>query len=140
MGSIFQGVINGAPNLVFDSMKPFMLKEAYSKIRTEIDSKVKDLMADYTLPNSISPLDMAIGEARRRVREMGFDPMILKTYNHSIGLFSCQLKNTWIKGVSGFHRVGDLIVGLDNNTVTIGKLKLICLTAGMINSMVRFQS
>lgn len=66
MGSIFQSVINGAPNLVFDSMKPFMLKEAYSKLRTEVDSKVKDLMGDYELPNSISPLDMSIGEARRK--------------------------------------------------------------------------
>lgn len=26
MGSIFQSIINNAPNLVFDSMKPFMLK------------------------------------------------------------------------------------------------------------------
>lgn len=121
MGSIFQGIINGAPNLVFDSMKPFMLKEAYSKLRTEVDSKVKELMGDYRLPNSISPLDMAIGEARRRVREMGFDPLIVGSYNHTIGLFSVQLKNTWIKGVSGFHRVGDLLLGLENNTVTIGK-------------------
>lgn len=98
-----------------------MLKEAYSKLRTEIDSKLKDSMADYALPNSISPLDMAIGEARRRVREMGFDPMVVKNYNHTIGLFSCQLKNTWVKGVSGFYRVGDLIMSLDNNTVTIGE-------------------
>lgn len=125
MGSIFQGIINGAPNLVFDSMKPFMLKEAYSKIRTEIDTKVKDLMADQKLPNSISPLDMAIGEARRRVREMGFDPFLVKNYNHTVGIFTCQLKNTWIQGVSGFYRVGNLILGLDNNTVTIGNLFLL---------------
>lgn len=121
MGSIFQGIINGAPNLVFDSMKPFMLKEAYSKLRTDIDTKVKELMADNRLPNSISPLDMAIGEARRRVREMGFDPLIVKNYNHSIGIFAFQLKNTWIQGVSGFYRVGNLVMGLDNNTVTMGE-------------------
>lgn len=121
MGSIFQSIINGAPNLVFDSMKPFMLKEAYTKLRTDIDSKVKELMGEYRLPNSISPLDMAIGEARRRVREMGFDPMIVRNYNHTIGMLSMQLKNTWIKGVSGFYRVGDLLLSLDNNTVTIGK-------------------
>lgn len=122
MGSIFQSIINGAPNLVFDSMKPFMLKEAYSKLRTEIDSKVKELMGDYQLPNSISPLDMAIGEARRRVRELGYDPMFVQNYNRTVGIFVMQLKNTWIKGVSGFHRVGDLLLGLDNNTMTIGKI------------------
>lgn len=123
MGSIFQSIINNAPNLVFDSMKPFMLKEAYTKLRTEIDSKLSDLMKDFSLPNSISPLDMAIGEARRKVREMGCDPLIIKNYNHSVGLFSVQLKNTWINGVSGFYRVGDIILGLDNNTVTIGNMK-----------------
>lgn len=120
MGSIFQSFINSAPNLVFDSMKPFMLKEAYTKLRTEIDSKVIDLMGDNHLPNSISPLDMAIGEARRKVREMNFDPFIIKDYNHSVGLFSIQLKNSWLSGVSGFHRVGDFGLSLDNNTVTIG--------------------
>lgn len=121
MGSIFQSIINNAPNLVFDSMKPFMLKEAYTRLRTEIDSKLKELI-NYNLPNSISPLDMAIGEARRKIRENGYDPLIVPNYNHSVGLFSVQLKNTWINGVSGFYRVGDIILGLDNNTVTIGNL------------------
>ncbi|XP_031632293.1 uncharacterized protein LOC116346401 [Contarinia nasturtii] len=119
MGSIFQSLINTAPSLVFDTMKPFMLNEAYTKLRTEIDSKVNELMTDYKLPNSISPLDMAIGEARRKVREMNFDPFIIKDYNHSVGLFSIQLKNSWMSGVSGFYRVGDFGLSLDNNVVTI---------------------
>lgn len=63
----------------------------------------------------------AIGEARRKVRQMGLDPFIVKNYNHTVGLFSVQLKNTWINGVSGFYRVGDLLLSLTNNTVTIGK-------------------
>lgn len=122
MGSIFQSVINNAPNMVFDTMKPYMLKETYSKLRTEIDSNIENMMGDYTLPNSISPLDMAIGEGRRRVREMGFDPLIIRNYNHSIGLFGIQLKNTWINGVSSFHRNGDIVLDLHNNTITIGIL------------------
>lgn len=123
MGSIFQSIINNAPNLVFDTMKPFMLKEVDTKLRTEIDSKMKDLMGDRSFPNSITPLDMAIGEARRSVREMGYDPLILGNYNHSAGLFSVHLTNTWVNGVSGFYRVGDLNLSLDNNTVTIGNMK-----------------
>lgn len=121
MGSIFQSIINNAPNMVFDTMKPFMLKEAYNKLHTDINSKIKELMGDLSLPNSISPLDMAIGEGRRRVREMGYDPFIVRNYNHSVGLFSVQLLNTWINGVSSFYRVGDLVLGMDNNTVTISK-------------------
>lgn len=121
MGSIFQSIINNAPNMVFDTMKPFMLKEAYNKLHTDINSKIKELMGDLSLPNSISPLDMAIGEGRRRVREMGYDPFIVRNYNHSVGLFSVQLLNTWINGVSSFYRVGDLVLGMDNNTVTISE-------------------
>lgn len=52
---------------------------------------------------------------------MGYDPLlIINNLNHSVGLFSIQLKNTWISGVSGFYRVGDLILSMDNNTITIG--------------------
>lgn len=121
MGSIFQSFINNAPNMVFDTMKPFMLQEAYSKLRTEIDTNIEHLMGDRTLPNSISPLDIAIGEGRRKIREMGFDPLMLRNYNHSLGLLSIQLKNTWIQGLSGFYRIGDVSLGLDNHTITAGK-------------------
>lgn len=124
MGSIFQSIINNAPNMVFDTMKPFMLREADTKLRTEINTKVQDLMGDFSFPNSISPLDIVIGEARRKVREMGHDPLFLKNYNHTVGFFAVQLRNTWISGVSGFHREGDLILSLINNTVTIGNILL----------------
>lgn len=120
MGSLFQSVINNAPNMVFDTMKPHMLKEAYLNFRTEIDSKIEEMMGNSTLPNSISPLDMAIAEARKKVREMGYDPFIIRNYNHSIGLFSIQLKNTMINGASNFYRNGDIFMNLDNNTITIG--------------------
>lgn len=121
MGSIFQSFINNAPNLVFDMMKPFMLKEAYTKLKTEIDSNVDKFMGDKSLPNSISPLDMAIAEGRAKVRDMGYDPFIVPNYNHSVGMFSIQLSNTWISGVSSFYRVGDIIASMDNNTITLSR-------------------
>lgn len=120
MGSIFQSFITNAPNLVFDSMKPFMLNDAYTKIKTEIDMNVEKFMGDRSLPNSISPLDMAIAEGRKKVREKGYDPYIVGSYNHSVGMFAIQLTNTWISGVSSFYRVGDIIVSMTNNTVKIG--------------------
>lgn len=67
---------------------------------------------------------MMIGEGRRKVREMGFDPLIVRNYNHSVGLFSVQLTNTWVHGVSSFYRVGNLTLGLENNTITSGIYKL----------------
>lgn len=120
MGSIFQSFINNAPNLLFDTMKPFMLKDAYTKLKIEIDTNVEKAMGDKCLPNSISPLDMAIAEGRKKIRDMGYDPFIVRNYNHSVGMFSIQLSNTWISGISSFYRVGNMIVSMNNNTITLG--------------------
>lgn len=120
MGSIFQSFVNSAPTLVFDAIKPFMLSEAYAKIREEIDTNIDQVSGDHRFPNSISPLDMAISDARKKVRDMGFDPFKVKDYNHTMGVFAMELTNTWITGLSSFYRVGDIVVGVENNTVIIG--------------------
>lgn len=119
LGTVFQGIVNSAPNLVFDAMKPFMLQEADKKLREEINTNIAKLMGDKLLPNSITPLDMAIAEGRKKVREMGYDPYRLPDYNRTVGVFSMQLSNTWINGISSFYRVGDVMVAMENNTVTL---------------------
>ncbi|XP_037820487.1 uncharacterized protein LOC119609686 [Lucilia sericata] len=119
LGTVFQGIVNSAPNLVFDAMKPFMLQEADKKLREEINNNIVKLMGDKLLPNSITPLDMAIAEGRKKVREMGYDPYRMPDYNRTVGVFSMQLSNTWINGISSFYRVGDVVVSMENNTVTL---------------------
>lgn len=119
LGSVFQSVVNSAPNLVFDSMKPFMLQEADKKLRAAINENIEKLMGDKLLPNSITPLDMAIAEGRKKVRELGYDPYHLPDYNRTVGVFTMQLTNTWITGISSFYRVGDMSVLMSNNTVTL---------------------
>lgn len=117
LGSVFQGIVNSAPNLVFDAIKPFMLQELDTKLRESIDQKIVSMMGDKLLPNSISPLDMAIAEGRKMVREKGYDPYRLPDYNRTMGVFGMQLVNTWINGVSSFYRVGDVVASMENNTV-----------------------
>lgn len=119
MGSVFQSIVNSAPNLVFDTIKPFMLNEAYTRIRDEIDTNIDKLSGDHSFPNSISPLDMAISDARKKVRSMGYDPFKMKGYNHTVGIFSVEMTNTWISGISSFYRIGDIVVAMDNNTITV---------------------
>lgn len=120
MGSVFQGFVNSAPNVVFDTMKPFILAEAYTKIRAEVDANLEKALENQTFPNSISPLDMAIAEARKEVRNMGYDPFKVKNYNHTVGVFGIEMANTWITGVSSFYRVGNVTITIENNTVIIG--------------------
>ncbi|XP_037957650.1 uncharacterized protein LOC119687420 [Teleopsis dalmanni] len=119
LGSVFQGIVNSAPNLVFDAMKPFMLQEADKQLREEINKNIGKLMGDRLLPNSITPLDMAIAEGRKKVRMMGYDPYHLPDYNRTVGIFSMQLSNTWISGIASFYRVGDIIVAMKNNTIIL---------------------
>lgn len=120
LGTVFQGIVNSAPTLVFDGMKPFMLKEADTKIREEINTNIEKLTGNYLFPNSIAPLDMAIADARKKVQSMGFDPYHLPSYNRTVGVFSIQMSNTWITGVSSFYRVGQMAINMVNNTIIIG--------------------
>ncbi|XP_035895392.1 uncharacterized protein LOC118504685 [Anopheles stephensi] len=122
MGSIFQSVVNSASNLVYDTMKPFMLSEAYTKIRDEVDSRMLNITVehDFVLPNSISPLDMAIGEMRGIVRAKGFDPFLVPDYNNTAGIVGMQTMHTWISGGSNFYRYGDISVTMQNNSATLG--------------------
>ncbi|XP_068145990.1 uncharacterized protein [Drosophila tropicalis] len=119
LGTVFQGIVNSAPNLVFDAMKPFMLQEADKQLRGEINANIEKLMGDRRLPNSITPLDSAIAEARKKVRAMGYDPYHVPDMNRTVGVFSVQLSQTWINGISSFYRVGNMSAGMENNTVSL---------------------
>lgn len=115
-GSMFQGMVNSIGNFLFDSIKPFILKEAYTKIRTEINSKLDEVAGDVQFPNSISPLDMVIADTRTKVRDMQLDPYKVKDYNTTVSIFSVALANTWILGISSFQRVGNITLKMENNT------------------------
>ncbi|XP_064542049.1 uncharacterized protein LOC135431061 [Drosophila montana] len=119
LGSVFQSVINSAPNVVFDAMKPFMLQEADKQLRTEINAFIEKNMGDRRMPNSITPLDSAIAEGRKLVRQKGLDPYHVADMNRTMGVFSVQLSNTWINGISSFYRVGNITAAMQNNTVSL---------------------
>lgn len=56
---------------IFDNLKPMILKDAYIKIKEEIDKSLLQMTGDSLIPNSISPIDNAIAEARKQVRAKG---------------------------------------------------------------------
>ncbi|XP_063547402.1 uncharacterized protein LOC134754875 isoform X1 [Cydia strobilella] len=116
-GAMFQGIVNSVGNFLFDSIKPYILKEAYTKARAEINKKLDEVAGDMQFPNSISPLDMVIADARRKVREMEMDPYKVNDYNATVSIFSVSLSNTWVTGASSFHRVGNITLKMQNNTV-----------------------
>lgn len=127
-GSMFQGVINSVGNFIFDTIKPYILKEAYTKVRAEINTRLDEVAGDMQFPNSISPLDMVVADARKKVREMNLDPYKIKDYNTTMSVFSITLSHTWITGISSFQRVGNITLKMEKNTLVadfeIGTQKL----------------
>lgn len=115
-GGMFQGIINSVGSFLFDSIKPYVLKEAYTKARTEINTKLDEVVGDMQFPNSISPLDMVIADARKKVRALGMDPYKVKDYNTSVSVFTVTLSETWLTGISSFQRVGNITLKMENKT------------------------
>lgn len=124
--NMFQGVINSVGSFIFDSIKPFILKEVNTNLRKDVNKQVKAIPQKF--PNSISPFDQIVAEARHKVRNMGYDPFKVNDYNNTLGIFGVQMTHTWVKGLSSFHRTGDIIFELKNKTihanVEIGTQKL----------------
>lgn len=55
---------------LFENIKPYILKDAKVKMAEEIDNNIDKIIGKYGLiPNSLSPVDYIIAEARRMVRE-----------------------------------------------------------------------
>ncbi|OAD59075.1 hypothetical protein WN48_09384 [Eufriesea mexicana] len=89
LGSMFQSAINSIGTFIFDSIKPFILKEVNTNIRGEINKQISQLPQYF--PNSISPFDMAIAEARKQVSQMGYDPYRVKDYSQTVGIFTVYI-------------------------------------------------
>lgn len=114
-GSIFQGVINSIGAFLFDGIKPFILKEVNTNVRGEVNKQISQLPQYF--PNSISPFDMAIAEARKQVSQMGFDPYKLEDYTSTFGVFTATSSHTWITGLASFHRMGNITISMEDGTV-----------------------
>lgn len=119
-------MMNTVGTFVFDSIKPFVLAEANTNMRNDLNKEIQKIPK--TFPNSISPFDEVICEVRRKVRSMGFDPYKVPDYNNTAAIFDVYLTNTWLFGLSSFHRTNDIIFEMKNKTVhaflEIGTAKL----------------
>jgi hypothetical protein len=67
---------------IFDSIKPLMLKDAHAKIKATVDESLVNALGDSQIPNSISPIDFAIAEARKQVRAKKYVIFKLNKFFH----------------------------------------------------------
>lgn len=115
MGSVLQGVMNSLGAFVFDTMKPFIMSQVNTNILGDVNRNLRKF--EKTFPNSLSPLDTAFYEGRKFVRKMGYDPFKMDDFQKTTGILGLDIKHIWITGLSSFHRVGNITVSMENNTV-----------------------
>ncbi|KAB0801172.1 hypothetical protein PPYR_05526 [Photinus pyralis] len=113
--SVFQGVINSVGTFIFDSIKPFILSEVNTNMRNDVNKQVHQIPLKF--PNSISPFDKLLSEARSKVRELNYDPFMLDDYNYTATLFTLDMTHTWLTGLSTFHRVGNMTFEVRNHSL-----------------------
>ncbi|XP_019876026.2 uncharacterized protein LOC109603954 [Aethina tumida] len=127
LASFLQGVMNSIGTFVFSSIKPFVLGQVSSQMRDDVNKEVKKIPQKF--PNSISPFDQLISEARKKVRAMGYDPYKVNDYNTSVGVLDIYMSHTWVYGISSFYRTKDIILEIRNNTlhalVEVGTQKML---------------
>ncbi|EAT38428.1 AAEL009669-PA [Aedes aegypti] len=118
-GRVFQGLANAAPNMVFDMVKPYMLKEVHVKLQNEIDSQIEQQVDKraIVLANSVPPLDLMISEARFLMRTKGFDPYHIPDYRNSLSIFNLFLSGTRLRGLSNFYRSGEMEIAVQNKSM-----------------------
>lgn len=107
--------MNSVGNFMFNSIKPSILAEANSNIRKDVNKEVKKLPMHF--PNSISPFDGLICDMRKKLRSIGMDPYKVQDYNKSVGIVDIFLTNTWLYGISSFHRTKDIIIEMKQGSL-----------------------
>lgn len=118
---ILAGLIKDARNVIFDTVKPYMLQDAYTKARTAIDTELEKTTAGLEFPNSLPPLDMILIDVGKKIRDLGLDPYRIKDYviNDTVSFVSGALYNTCVTGVSTFHRVGNITMNVANGNAIL---------------------
>lgn len=110
-------MLNNLGDVMFDSIKPYIFKIINGNVRGNVNDHLKKLKVMF--PNSIPPLDLAIAEARKFVRNNDFDPYFVPDYQYATSIYSVDITHNVVMGLSSFYRVGDVKVLMDNLTLFI---------------------
>ncbi|XP_050538808.1 uncharacterized protein LOC126904121 [Daktulosphaira vitifoliae] len=112
----YETFVNGFASFVVQTIKPIIMKIVNIMIKDELNEKMKHFKR---FPNTIPPIDLLIAESRQQIKSMGFDPWrlddIVNAFNFNI--FSLDVNNIWILGLSNIYRLGDMNISIQNRTI-----------------------
>lgn len=105
--TMFQGIISSVGSVLFDGIKPFIISEVNTNLKSDVNAQVKAITSK--LPKMTVPVpDLAINEGRAYVRRMGYDPYRVADQHIKQGPLNFTVSELVVKGLSDFRRVGDI--------------------------------
>ncbi|KZS07952.1 Uncharacterized protein APZ42_028321 [Daphnia magna] len=118
-GSLFQGIINSVGTFIFDSIKPLILNQINDQVQTNVNTQMRKF--DQILPDSVTPLDMAIAVGRTQIQDGGMDPFSIPEYTNMLGTgVVVKIFNGTLHGLSTIHRTGDVTFNYENGSLVVG--------------------
>lgn len=132
--SMFQGVVSSMGPVIFDGIKPFIISEVNTNLKSDVNAQVKAITSK--LPKMEVPMpDMAIAEGRSYVRKKGFDPYNVTDRSIKHGPLTFAISNLTISGLSNFRRVGDIGLGINGPVLQMTAH----IITGVINGTLRWK-
>lgn len=115
--SLVKNVLDGLGALVFEGIKPFVLRVVNHNLRDDLNVQLRRIPRRF--PNSVAPLDMAVVELRRQVRDDGYDPIRLPDQGVGNAYLHANLSDIRVTGLASFHRTGDVVIDVENHVVRV---------------------
>lgn len=121
MRGFLQGIVASAGPALFEAIKPSILKEVNDKMRSRVNAKIKTI-GDKFVPSDdkISPIDKAVAEGRRYVRDNGYDPYKMEVKHFRASSLKVTVSEFVVSGLSKFNRVGGVTLSMDKGHVIAG--------------------
>ncbi|XP_073994698.1 uncharacterized protein isoform X1 [Rhodnius prolixus] len=120
VGSLLQGVLATAAPVLFEAIKPGVLSQINTQIREDLNAKLEKIGNRLAVSGSRPPLDAAEQEARAYLLENGYDPYRLKDFSIKQSVFTVNITEFVLKGLSNFQRVGEVVLAMDEGMIQIG--------------------
>lgn len=132
--TMFQGIISSVGSVMFDGIKPFIINEVNTNLRTDVNAQVRAITSK--LPKMKAPVaDLAMAEGRSYVRRMGLDPYRVTGRNIKEGPLNFTINELTIGGLSNFRRVGEIGLQVNGPIVQI----TVHVITGAVNGTLRWK-
>lgn len=116
--SLVRTAMNGAGMIVLAQIKPHILNEIEKRLNQEVN---KQLETSPKIPKIVerSPVDLAVIEGRKYLRE-SYEPLtIKKVLNHESEYLILNIGPVTIKGLSKFARVGNITMQMKEGVIQL---------------------